>query len=134
MTNLWNIGINVMIQMDSAEFFVGICRGFADIFPTWLIAISFTGMNFCWMYFRLFSYISEVLIQGSMFGRWSVDYSTSHQTVLQILLMLLLALNVYWQTLFVIMFYGLVTKGDRTNLQNPDEKVKKNESSLKVLS
>lgn len=134
MTNFWNSGINVMIQMDAAECFVGVLRAFNDILPNWLIGIIFFFCNWCWVYFRLIVYTYEVIIQGSMIGRWRFDYNTNHQTTMQILLMILLALNAYWQFLFLNMFYRLIFKGENKDIQNPVEDVDKDNSKVNCHS
>ena len=33
MTNVWNSGINAMIQMDNGDFFVGVVKTFIDVIP-----------------------------------------------------------------------------------------------------
>ena len=125
MTNFWNSGINVMIQMDVGEVFVGILRCFNDIWPVWFTIPVFLILNLSWLYFRIFVYTYEIIIQGSMIGRWRFDYNTSHQTSMQVLLMILLALNCYWQLLFFKMGYRVIFKGDTKDYQNPVEDIDK---------
>jgi len=93
MTNFWNSGINVMIQMDVGEIFVGLSRIVNDILPVAVSLPIFLCLNFSWIYFRIFVFTYEVIIQGSMIGRWKFDQNSNHQTTIQILLIFLLLLN-----------------------------------------
>ena len=45
MTNFWNSGINVMLQMDSGEIFVGLLRSFNDVWPTFILVPLFVCLN-----------------------------------------------------------------------------------------
>ncbi|CAI2374695.1 unnamed protein product [Moneuplotes crassus] len=134
MTNFWNSGINVMLQMDVGEIFVGSLRCINDIWSPLICVPLFVVMNIFWVYLRIIVFAKEVIIEGSMIGRWRFDQNTSHQTSMQVLLMILLLLNCYWQILFFNMLYRAVFKGDTKDYQNPVEDIKTREDSKKIKS
>lgn len=80
MTNVWNSGINVTLQMDSSEILIGILRGFHDIWPARIVMAVFFTLMVSWAYFRVVVFSYEVIWEGSLIGRWIFDYNTNHQT------------------------------------------------------
>jgi ceramide synthetase len=112
MTNVWNSGINVLLQMDGSEVFIGILRGFHDIWPTLIVVVILITMIIGWAYFRVIVYSYEVLWGSVMTGRWTLDYNNTHQTAFQMLIACLLLLNVYWLLLFFKILHTGVTKGN----------------------
>ena len=131
MTNFWNHGIKVMIQMDTGEVLIGVLRWFNDIWPTWILIPLFMLLNFFWIYFRIVVYTIEVVIFGTLRARAKLDLNESYQTVIQTLLVILLALNCYWQILFFRMAYRLIWKGDTKDIQNPVEDLQKRDKAHK---
>lgn len=124
MTGNWNIGINVMIQMDNGDCVGGLIKAFMDFSPTPFVLVNYSAVVFSWMYFRVFVFAYEVIWQASMFGKWESDTSGSAQTIYQMLLIGLLTLNVYWTVLFWRMGYRYATRGEIKDIQNPVEDTK----------
>jgi hypothetical protein len=132
MANVWNIGINVALQMDSSEVFIGLVRGFHDIWPGTLFIVVFLALMVIWAYFRVFAFSYEVIWHGSMRGRFLLDSSKTLHTCIQVLLVSLLILNVYWLILFFKIALAYLTKGVAKDMQNPvEDHVKNKRKSLK---
>mmetsp|Transcript_35805 Transcript_35805/g.41409 ORF Transcript_35805/g.41409 Transcript_35805/m.41409 type:complete len:205 (-) Transcript_35805:1-615(-) len=121
MTNEWNHGVSVMIQMDNGDCFGGMMKAFMDIMPTSLILINYLALLYSWIYFRVFVFAYQVIWQSSLVGQWRTDGSAAHQFTFQMLLVGLLVLNVYWTLLFFKMGIRFILKGEAKDLQNPVE-------------
>jgi hypothetical protein len=80
MTNVWNSGINVMIQMDNSEILIGTLRCFLDIWHIGIIFPLFLVLVASWIYFRVFVFSLEVIWDGSLSTRWRFDNNLNHQT------------------------------------------------------
>ena len=121
MTNKWNHGISVMIQMDNGDSVGGMIKAFMDFVPVPLVLINYFVLLYCWIYFRVFIFAYEVIWQGSLIGQWRIDFNSAHQGTFQVLLLGLLLLNVYWTILFLKMGLRFLRKGEVKDLQNPVE-------------
>jgi len=64
MTNLWNSGINVMIQMDNGDCVGGLMKATMDFMPTWFVLIFYFVLVYSWIYYRLYAYAYEVIWEG----------------------------------------------------------------------
>jgi acyl-CoA-dependent ceramide synthase len=100
MTCFWNSGINVMIQMDNGDCFGGLMKAFMDFTPSWFVLLVYIALVFSWIYYRLYAYGYEVIYEGALKMRWSLDGNILHQPCMLVLLCGLFLLNVYWTILF----------------------------------
>lgn len=132
LTSIWNSGINVMVQMDNGDIFVGVLRAFLSIAPTSLIFTAYLGLLASWLYFRVFVFSYEIVWGGGFIGRWRCDHIQNQQICFQILNVVLLMLNIYWSILFFRMGYRLLTKGEVKDIQNPAESIDAKISKNKV--
>lgn len=132
MINFWNSGINVMIQMDNGDAFVSFIRSFMDIWPVTLPFIAYLCAVFSWIYFRIYLFAYEVIWKGSLVGRWRFDHNANHQNAMQILLIGLLILNIYWTLLFLRMGFRLLRKGEVKDIQNNLDDRKKYPSKVAI--
>lgn len=117
MNGFWTIGIFVLVQMDIEDVFVGIVRSIMDYAPHWQLFIVYFCIMASWFYFRFVAYTTCVLYTFGLGARLSVDNFTEVVTVIDILLITLLALNVYWFILLGVMGYKLAFKKQATDLQ-----------------
>lgn len=117
MNGFWVIGIFVLIQMDMADVWIGAIRAVMDYCPNALTAILYLGIMVSWVYFRFYAYVYTVLMTFSLSGRLATDGNTEVLPVINILLVTLLGLNIYWFILLAKMGYHIV-KGKPKDLQN----------------
>lgn len=124
MTNLWNFGISVMIQMDSWDWLGGLIKASMDFAPTWFVLSNYIVMVYYWIYFRIYAFSVDILINGGLTSRYASEGHYAHHSSLIILWLGLLLLNVYWVILFFRMGWRFIRKGEVKDIQNPVEDTK----------
>lgn len=130
MTQHWNFGINVMIQMDNGDIFVGSIKAFMDFGPSYIVLPNYFILVGTWIYFRVFVYTYEVIWHGALSRRAISDLTTNYQTYFQFLLLGLLLLNIYWSILFMRIGIRLAKKGTLKDMQNPSEDMYKKKKAI----
>lgn len=118
MNGFWNIGIFVLMQMDISDVFIGLIRTVMDFTSNTLNFFIYMGIMSSWVWFRFIAYTYCVVWTYAFGGRISVDNNTSVIAIIDILLVSLLALNIYWFILLVRMGIRLVFSGKSVDLQN----------------
>jgi hypothetical protein len=108
MSGCWNGGLNVMIQMDNGDIFVGLIRSVMDFAPVPVILILYLCCLFSWIYFRLYAFAMETLGIACLSSRRYMGENDLAINVGQLMLFGLFVLNIYWTVLFLRMGFRLV--------------------------
>ena len=126
MTQFWNSGLNVMIQMDNGDVWAGVIKGFMDITPIWFVLSVYVGLLSTWIYYRIYVFTYEVFLGHSLICRYIFEENLLHQQIMSCLLSILLMLNIYWVALLINMGLRFLKKGEAKDIQNPVEEVARN--------
>lgn len=116
--SFWNFGIFVLMQMDLADIFIGLIRVFMDFINKYITFLIYIGILWGFIHFRILAYVYCILFKFSMRARVSIDNYSHTVTIISILLVSLLALNIYWLILLLRMGFRLVFHGKAQDLQN----------------
>lgn len=117
MNSLWNIGIFVLVQMDVADFFIGLIRIFMEYssFVPTLFVYIFIIASWVWLRFVCYFKISMNIVTFS--GKVSIDNDVVFHQTMSAIMLILVALNIYWFILLINMGLRLALKGKHTDLQ-----------------
>lgn len=117
MSGFWNIGIYILVQMDVEDIFIGLIRAVMDFSSVLTCAVVYLGIMSTWVYFRFIAFVKLTFWDFTLDTRLSIDGYSESVVVINFLLATLLALNVYWFILLLMMGFRLAFKGQKHDLQ-----------------
>lgn len=117
MNGFWVLGVKVLIQMDFEDIWVGLSRFMHDFAPAIPTMLSFIVLVISWAYFRLYAFWVTV-VDFPLQGRLSIDNHTETVPIISVLLLSLLALNIYWFILLLHMGFKMVVQNKMVDTAN----------------
>jgi hypothetical protein len=114
--NYLRIGIVVLMVNDVSDIFVYIAKG-VSIMESQSILVAFPLLMITWAYWRIHQFATVVIPMANMHPAGCDICRTSVYGM-----WCLIALNVFWFTIFIRMAVRLVTRGDKRDISTDDKK------------